>query len=150
LQWGKCDQKESGKSQQDKEKIVKVLIIDDSKFHCMALRRSLASVGHEVITAGDGEQGLRVANETVPDLIVLDMMLPKVSGVEVLRALRRNKSTEGVPVIVLTALSERNREKLLGEGATGYIEKSAALFSSDCVSLLSAVTRSKGGPNSRN
>lgn len=119
---------------------MKVLVIDDSKFHCLALRRSLGDAGHEVITAGNGEEGLRAARESTPDLIVLDMMLPRMSGVDVLRTLRQEKKTEQVPIIVLSGLSEKNRGRLMEEGATGYLEKSEALLQGyGAGSLLSAV-----------
>ncbi|MGB9203346.1 MAG: response regulator, partial [Terriglobales bacterium] len=64
------------------------------------------------------------ANDKLPDIILLDMMLPKISGPEVLRALKANPATMGIPVIVLTSLSQRNEEKLLREGAVAYFEKS--------------------------
>jgi len=77
-----------------------------------------------VSTAADGEEALRVANEKMPDIILLDMMLPKLSGPEVLRALKANPATSAIPVIVLTSLSQKNEEKLLRDGADAYFEKS--------------------------
>src|SRR5208283_3477916 len=102
----------------------KVLLVDDSKFLRMANERVLTRAGFEVITAADGEEALRVANDKLPDIILLDMMLPKISGPEVLKALKKNPATIDIPVIVLTSLSQKNEEKLLHEGATAYIEKS--------------------------
>ncbi len=102
----------------------KVLLVDDSKFLRMANERALSRAGYQVSTAGDGEEALRVANDQLPDIILLDMMLPKISGTEVLRALKANPTTKDIPVIVLTSLSQKNEEKLLSEGAAAYFEKS--------------------------
>jgi|SRR5580658_233404 CheY-like chemotaxis protein len=102
----------------------KVLLVEDSKFLRMANERALCKAGYEVSTAGDGEEALRVANEKLPDIILLDMMLPRISGTEVLKALKANPATMNIPVVVLTSLSQKNEEKLLHEGAEAYFEKS--------------------------
>jgi two-component system, OmpR family, phosphate regulon response regulator PhoB len=102
----------------------KVLLVDDSKFLRMANERALSRAGFDVSTAGDGEEALRVANDKLPDIILLDMMLPKISGTDVLKALKANPATMDIPVIVLTSLSQKNEEKLLQEGAAAYFEKS--------------------------
>jgi CheY-like chemotaxis protein len=102
----------------------KVLLVDDSKFLRMANERVLSKAGFEVSTAADGEEALQVVNDKPPDIILLDMMLPMISGPEVLRALKANPATMDIPVIVLTSLSQRNEEKLLSEGAAAYLEKS--------------------------
>ena len=67
---------------------------------------------------------MRVANDKLPDIILLDMMLPKISGPEVLKTLKANPATMHIPVIVLTSLSQKNEEKLISEGAAAYFEKS--------------------------
>jgi CheY-like chemotaxis protein len=102
----------------------KVLLVDDSKFLRMANECALCRAGYEVCTASDGEEALRVANDQLPDIILLDMMLPKISGPDVLKALKANPATKNIPVIVLTSLSQKNEEKLLSEGAAAYFEKS--------------------------
>ena len=102
----------------------KVLLVDDSKFLRMANERALSKAGFEVSTAADGEEALQVVNDKPPDIILLDMMLPKISGPEVLRALKANPATMNIPVIVLTSLSQRNEKRLLQEGAAAYFEKS--------------------------
>jgi len=102
----------------------KVLLVDDSKFLRMANERALARAGYQVTTAADGEEALRVANDQLPDIILLDMMLPKISGPDVLKALKANPATMDIPVIVLTSLSQMNEEKLIQEGAAAYFEKS--------------------------
>jgi len=118
---------------------MKTLVIDDSKFQRVAIQRALVRAGHDVTTAGDGEEGLRAASASQPDLIILDMLLPKISGIDVLRSLRRESKTKSVPVIVLTGLSEKNKEKLIAEGATAFMEKSLALSNGDCGALIDAI-----------
>jgi len=102
----------------------KVLLVEDSKFLRMANERALSKAGFQVSTAADGEEALQVANDKLPDIILLDMMLPKISGPDVLKALKGNPATTDIPVIVLTSLSQKNEEKLLHEGAAAYFEKS--------------------------
>jgi DNA-binding response OmpR family regulator len=120
----------------------KVLLVDDSKFLRTANERALSRAGFEVSTAADGEGGLKVANDKLPDIILLDMMLPKLSGPEVLKALKANPATQDIPVIVLTSLSQKNEEKLLSEGAAAYFEKSSlALEKSSLASAVEAVLK---------
>jgi CheY-like chemotaxis protein len=94
-----------------------------------------------VKTASDGEEGLRLALETRHDVVLLDMMLPKVPGLEVLRAPKKDPAARDTPVIVLTAFSERNRKKLIEKGAAAYLEKSAKLFENDAATLIESVRR---------
>jgi len=118
---------------------MKILMVDDSRLLRIATERTLVRAGYEVITAADGEEGLRLALESNPDLVVLDMMLPKLSGQEVLRQLRANPSTASMPIIVLTSLSQSNRAKLLGEGASLYFEKSLLRLENGSGPLLDAI-----------
>ena len=118
---------------------MKILIVDDSRLLRIANERMLVKAGYEVITAADGEEGLRRALESKPDLVLLDMMLPKLSGQEVLQQLRANPSSASTPVIVLTSLPESNREKLLGEGASLYFEKSLLRLENGSGPLLDAI-----------
>jgi DNA-binding response OmpR family regulator len=85
-----------------------VLLIDDSKFLRRANELSLAKAGYEIITASDGEEGLRVALERKPDIIVLDMLLPKLGGAQLLPLLKQDARTAKIPVIVLSSLSQKN------------------------------------------
>lgn len=101
----------------------KVLLVEDSTFLRIASERALARAGYEVSTAADGEEALRVANEKLPDIILLDLMLPLLSGPEVLHALKQNPLTTDIPVVVVTSLSQRNEEKLLHDGAEAFFEK---------------------------
>ena len=117
----------------------KVLLVDDSKFLRMANECALCKAGYEVSTAADGEEALRVANEKLPDIILLDMMLPKISGPDVLKALKANPATMDIPVIVLTSLSQKNEERLLSEGAAAYFEKSALQLDNNSNRLAAAI-----------
>jgi CheY-like chemotaxis protein len=119
---------------------MRTLVIEDSKFLRQAIERAFTRAGHTVSTANDGEEGVRVAHETAPDLVLLDMMLPKLGGLDVLRMLKTDANTKDIPVIVLTSLSERNKEKLLREGAAAYVEKSSTLLENNSTALLQAVT----------
>jgi len=106
---------------------VRILLVEDSK----PLRRenegALQRAGYEVICAEDGETALEMAQEGHPDLILLDMILPKMTGPEVLRHLKSEAKTKDIPVVVLSSLSEKNRQKLLEEGAEDYLEKGALM-----------------------
>jgi CheY-like chemotaxis protein len=121
-----------------RESNVKILLVEDSK----PIRRENESVllktGYEVICAEDGEAALQMAREQQPDLILLDMILPKMSGPEVLQHLKRERATAEIPVVVLSSLSEKNRQKLLEAGAEEYLEKNA-LMPSHGVNLLPKV-----------
>ncbi len=117
----------------------KVLLVEDSKFLRMATEHSLSKAGYLVSTAADGEEALQVANDKLPDIILLDMMLPKISGPNVLKALKENPATMGIPVIVLTSLSQKNEEKLLSEGAAAYFEKSALALDQNSTRLADTV-----------
>ena len=104
---------------------MKILLIDDSRAMLRENERVLHKAGYEVVCADDGESALKLAREQHPDLILLDMILPKMSGPEVLRQLKKNSETAEIPVLVLSSLTERNRAKLIEEGAEEYVEKSS-------------------------
>jgi DNA-binding response OmpR family regulator len=118
---------------------MKILLIEDSKFQRIANERALVKAGHGVIHAGDGEQGLRVARESIPDLILLDIMLPKVSGLDVLRALKGDVLVKHIPVIVLSGLGQANEAKLMTEGAAAFVMKSEKSFENDSLLLIRTV-----------
>ena len=93
----------------------------------MENERVLIKVGYEVICAEDGESALQLARERQPDLILLDLLLPKMSGLEVLEYLKSNPGTAQIPVVVLSALYEKNRDKLMEAGAEDYLEKNSLM-----------------------
>jgi DNA-binding response OmpR family regulator len=124
---------------------MKILLIDDDRLLRRTIERTLTKAGYSMICAGDGEEGLHLAAETNPDLILLDMMLPKLNGVGVLRMLKQNSYTKHIAVIVLSGLSQHNEAKLRKEGAAGYVEKSNEVFDNNFASLVSAI-ESAGKP----
>jgi CheY-like chemotaxis protein len=119
--------------------VAKVLLVDDSKFLRMANERALSRAGYQVSTAADGEEALKLANDILPQIILLDMLLPKISGLDVLKALKANPATRDIPVIVLTSLSQKNEEKLLSEGAAAYFEKSTLELDKSSDRLAAAI-----------
>jgi CheY-like chemotaxis protein len=106
---------------------VRILLVEDSKPIRRENERALLEAGYEVVCAVDGESALRFARDLKPDLILLDMILPKMSGPEVLRELKSEPVTAEIPVVVLSSLSEKNRQKLVEEGAEEYLEKNALM-----------------------
>jgi CheY-like chemotaxis protein len=102
---------------------VKILLVDDSLFILHENHRVLERAGHDVICAEDGESALRLAEKCPIDIIVLDLLLPKISGLEVLARLKKNPVTAEIPVVILSSLSEKNRDKLMAAGAAEYFEK---------------------------
>lgn len=106
---------------------MKILLVDDSLPIRHANQSALLKAGYEVICAEDGGAVLELARSEKPDLILLDMILPKMSGPEVLRHLKQDPSTAEIPVIVLSSLTDRNRQKLIEEGAEDYLEKNSLM-----------------------
>jgi CheY-like chemotaxis protein len=106
---------------------LRILLVEDSKPIRRANQSALQDVGYEVICAEDGESALQQARDSKPDLILLDMILPKLSGPEVLRHLKDEPATAQIPVVVLSSLTEKNRQKLMEEGAEEYIEKNSLM-----------------------
>ena len=102
-----------------------ILVVDDNVNLQIAFKKVLTSSGYQVELASDGEEGLRLARETRPDVIVLDMMLPKLSGLDVLRALKEDHATERIPVIALSGLPISNEARLRKDGAIKYLQKSS-------------------------
>ena len=100
----------------------RILLVDDDELLVKTLAVILGRGGHTVLTAYDGEEGLATAVEERPDLILLDVMLPGMDGLQVCRMLRQDESTRDIPVIMFTALNEadlRSRSGLLGGSQSG-------------------------------
>jgi CheY-like chemotaxis protein len=102
----------------------RVLVIDDESTVGLILRLALDAKGHDTVVAEDGRSGIELALTEHPDAIVLDLMMPRVNGYDVLDALRGAEEMAGVPVIVLTAVTlSRERDRCLAEGADAVITK---------------------------
>ncbi len=117
-----------------------VLIVEDQEALVTMLRYNLEGAGFRVNTAGDGEEALVAAAEEVPDLILLDWMLPLMSGIEVCRQLRSKSETKRVPIIMLTARGEET-DKLRGldSGCDDYITK--PFSPAELIARINAVLR---------
>jgi CheY-like chemotaxis protein len=119
--------------------MIKILLVDDSKFLRLATERALTRVGYEVCTAIDGQEALTMAQERHPDLILLDMLLPGMTGPDVLKALKKNPATAKIAVVVLTGLSQKNADRLRNDGAFAFLEKSGLGLDKGCEALLVAL-----------
>jgi CheY-like chemotaxis protein len=120
---------------------MRILLVEDSKFLRLATGRALTRAGYEMSFAGDGDEALLMAGEKLPDLILLDMMLPKMSGLEVLKALKKEPATAEVPVVVLTGLSQTNAERLRRDGAFAFLAKADLALDQDAAPLLAVLTK---------
>ena len=102
----------------------RILVIEDEPALVEMLRYNLEKEGFDVAAALDGEEGLTAVGETKPDLVLLDWMLPHMSGLEICRQLRRGRETRAIPVIMLTARGEESdRVRALDVGADDYVAK---------------------------
>jgi two-component system phosphate regulon response regulator PhoB len=111
-------------SRKDSQIMPRILVVEDEDSLSNLLQYNLQKEGFDAVIAGDGEEALVQVDERLPDLIILDWMLPKVAGVEVCRRLRANADTRNVPIIMLTARGEEaDRIRGLDTGADDYITK---------------------------
>ena len=102
----------------------RILIVDDEPDLLTVLRFGLEVEGFEVLEASDGEQGLTMARESSPDLMVLDLMLPRMDGYKVCRALKFDERYRRIPIFILSARSgETDRQLAMDVGADTYITK---------------------------
>ena len=105
-----------------------ILVFEDEDALATLLQYNLEKEGYKVSVASDGEEGLMQAEEETPDLVLLDWMLPKVSGIEVCRRLRGRPETRNVPIIMLTARGEESdRVRGLDTGADDYLTKPVSM-----------------------
>lgn len=101
-----------------------ILVVDDSPAHLELMQRTIEGRGWEVLTAADGEQALEKAETRRPDLILLDVVLPKKNGYQVCRQLKQGTSTKSIKIIMVSSKSqESDRYWGLKQGADGYLVK---------------------------
>jgi CheY-like chemotaxis protein len=129
-----------------------ILLVEDNKIQKLVNERMLHKAGYTVLNARDGEEALRLAREAIPDIILLDMLLPKLGGREVIQALRRDLPTAQIPVLVFSSLPQANEVKLAHEGAAGYFEKSrlvkdAAKGEGELIQLIENILRTSRAQN---
>jgi CheY-like chemotaxis protein len=104
----------------------RILVIEDDQFLRRACEVGLKKRGFTVLTAVDGEEGLRQAHAECPDLILLDMLMPKLSGMQTLAALKNNEKTRAIPVVILSNSSVEADVQMAKElGAVGYLVKAS-------------------------
>ncbi len=102
----------------------KVLLAEDEKNVILGVRTCLDAVGYQVEIVEDGEEALNSVRREHPDLILLDLLMPKVDGYEVLKQLKGNDETKNIPIIVLTAKAEEeDRQRAMDLGAENYMTK---------------------------
>lgn len=101
-----------------------ILLVEDSRLLRLLNQRALTRAGYQVLIAHDGEEAVSMAQKHLPDLVLLDMLLPKLGGPQVLRALKQSSLTAGIPVVVLSSLPQSNEARLKKEGAAAYFDKS--------------------------
>jgi two-component system cell cycle response regulator DivK len=101
-----------------------ILIVEDNEKNMKLVRDVLRAKGYSTVEAGTGEDGVRLAGERKPDLILMDIQLPGISGIEALRQLRGNPETASIPAVAVTASVMQQDRKLITEaGFNGYIGK---------------------------
>lgn len=124
------------------QKVHRILLVEDDRFLRKAATVMLRKLGHTVIAAEDGEQALQMAQAERPELILLDLIMPKVQGFEVLRALKADPATSHIPVIVMSNLSQdTDKQSTLNAGAIAYLVKANLSLTE----LAAAVERAMAG-----
>ncbi len=102
----------------------KILVVEDNETNMYLCCRILKSSGYEVIEARSGEEGVELAIKEKPDLLIMDVQLPGIDGLETTKRIRESKADSKVPIIALTSYAMAgDRKKALKAGCTGYIEK---------------------------
>ena len=122
----------------------KILIVEDEKDIRDLIIYSLEGKGYQTISTDDGEKAIKMLKENKPDLVILDWMLPSVSGLEICRSIRRDIKTKNIPIIMLTAkITEEDKILGLDSGADDYITKpfSTAELSSRVKAILRRIKR---------
>lgn len=116
-----------------------ILLVEDDEFLAELYATKLNLEGFEVLSAADGKKGLKLAQDKHPDVVLLDIILPKLDGFEVLQALKDDPATKEIPVILLTNLNQRDEVKRgLGLGAADYLIK-AHFMPSEVVKKIKAL-----------
>jgi len=104
--------------------MARILIVDDSPSQLMGIRRIVEGLGHEALTAEDGAAGVEVAKRELPDLILMDVVMPNLNGFQATRSITRDPTTRHIPVILVTTKDqETDRVWGMRQGARAYLTK---------------------------
>ena len=104
--------------------MARILIVDDSPSQLAGIRRIVEKLGHDTLTAEDGQAGVDAASRELPDLILMDVVMPNLNGFQATRSISRNPSTSHIPVILVTTKDqETDRVWGMRQGARGYLTK---------------------------
>jgi twitching motility two-component system response regulator PilH len=104
--------------------MARILIVDDSPSQLMGIRRIVEKLGHEALTAEDGAAGVDLAKKELPDLILMDVVMPNLNGFQATRSISREPSTKHIPVILVTT-KDQDTDRMWGmrQGARAYLTK---------------------------
>ncbi|GAB2653793.1 response regulator [Arenimonas aestuarii] len=104
--------------------MARILIVDDSPSQLMGMKRIVEKLGHEALTAEDGAAGVEAAKANVPDLILMDVVMPNLNGFQATRAISKESSTAHIPIVLVTT-KDQETDKVWGmrQGAKAYITK---------------------------
>ncbi|NUS38770.1 MAG: response regulator [Lysobacter sp.] len=104
--------------------MARILIVDDSPSQLMGIRRIVEKLGHEVVTAEDGAAGVEAAKREIPDLILMDVVMPNLNGFQATRSITREPTTKHIPVILVTT-KDQDTDRVWGmrQGARAYLTK---------------------------
>lgn len=127
--------------------MARILIVDDSPSQLMGIRRIVEKLGHEALTAEDGAAGVEVAKREIPDLILMDVVMPNLNGFQATRTISREPTTKHIPIVLVTT-KDQVTDKVWGlrQGAKAYLTKpvnEAALISL-VRDLLAGITPEQG------
>lgn len=104
--------------------MARILIVDDSPSQLMGIKRIVEKLGHEAVTAEDGAAGVEAAKREIPDLILMDVVMPNLNGFQATRAITREPSTKHIPIVLVTT-KDQDTDRMWGmrQGAKAYITK---------------------------
>ena len=124
--------------------MARILIVDDSPSQLMGIRRIVEKLGHDALTAEDGAAGVEAAKREIPDLILMDVVMPNLNGFQATRSITREPTTKHIPVILVTT-KDQDTDRMWGmrQGAKAYITKP---FSESELSELITQYLGSGGP----
>ena len=123
--------------------MARILIVDDSPSQLMGIRRIVEKLGHEALTAEDGAAGVEAAKREIPDMILMDVVMPNLNGFQATRSITREASTKHIPIVLVTT-KDQDTDRVWGmrQGAKAYITKP---FSE--TELADIIQQMLGGPS---